>query len=283
MTAKDYYKVLGLSKDATTSQIEQAFNAIKIEINNKDVVTVEDYEAFLLPVEAYLVLGNAREKNTYDALETKHESSVPVHLEFWGRDAKKKVYQFLKRCYHCGGKAKSAADYGASLYKVKQSEDIGWAHRITWNTKFVSIPICEICYQKVLTVRKFLNAYTIFYTVLAIGAGVFFTYKMGWSKSTTDLILSTVFAFVLFYLLSPETYTFFLLFGILHYVFSVESIPAFLLSILIVFVHSKTKDFIAVSYLGDEGFKKSMEYGNIPELKTRDWKAGTAPKSVYET
>lgn len=64
---KDYYKILGVSRDASQAEIKKAYRALALEHhpdkNNEDTVSEERFKVIS---EAYIILGDAPKRNAYD-------------------------------------------------------------------------------------------------------------------------------------------------------------------------------------------------------------------------
>lgn len=68
MSKRDYYEVLGVSRDATDTEIKKSFRRIARELHpdvNGDDPDAE--EKFKEAAEAYEVLSDPQQKQTYDA------------------------------------------------------------------------------------------------------------------------------------------------------------------------------------------------------------------------
>ncbi len=67
MAKRDYYEVLGLTKNATEEEIKKAYRKKAIEFHpDKNPGNSEAEEQFKEAAEAYDVLGNAQKKQRYD-------------------------------------------------------------------------------------------------------------------------------------------------------------------------------------------------------------------------
>jgi molecular chaperone DnaJ len=64
---KDYYKILGISRDASQDEIKKAYRALALEHhpdkNNGDTASEERFKAIS---EAYIILGDPPKRNAYD-------------------------------------------------------------------------------------------------------------------------------------------------------------------------------------------------------------------------
>jgi molecular chaperone DnaJ len=96
---KDYYKVLGLSRDASDDEIRKAYRRLALECHpDHHPADPDREERFKLVSEAYSVLGDAEKRLTYDLgfhrKGTRHSQADPESM-FWqfveseGFDARK--------------------------------------------------------------------------------------------------------------------------------------------------------------------------------------------------
>jgi hypothetical protein len=68
MISKDYYRILGLTRNASPDQIRQRFRELAFE-NHPDISRTEDsVESFIEIYEAYHILSQPNQKNVYDKL-----------------------------------------------------------------------------------------------------------------------------------------------------------------------------------------------------------------------
>jgi curved DNA-binding protein CbpA len=77
---KDYYKILGLTKDASLDSIEQRFKELAFE-NHPDVSDNKNAnEIFIEIYEAYHILSNPDKKASYDLLHDKYINNVKTQI-----------------------------------------------------------------------------------------------------------------------------------------------------------------------------------------------------------
>nr|XP_027220492.1 dnaJ protein homolog 1-like [Penaeus vannamei]XP_027220494.1 dnaJ protein homolog 1-like [Penaeus vannamei]XP_027224314.1 dnaJ protein homolog 1-like [Penaeus vannamei]XP_027234942.1 dnaJ protein homolog 1-like [Penaeus vannamei]XP_027237040.1 dnaJ protein homolog 1-like [Penaeus vannamei] len=66
--AKDYYKILGLSKDASEGDIKRAYRNMALKYHPDKNKSDDAEEKFKLVAEAYEVLSDKKKRNIYDQL-----------------------------------------------------------------------------------------------------------------------------------------------------------------------------------------------------------------------
>nr|BDT62136.1 MAG: heat shock protein 40-like protein [Litopenaeus vannamei majanivirus Nimav-1_LVa] len=64
--AKDYYKILGLSKDASEGDIKRAYRNMALKYHPDKNKSDDAEEKFKLVAEAYEVLSDKKKRNIYD-------------------------------------------------------------------------------------------------------------------------------------------------------------------------------------------------------------------------
>ena len=66
MAKRDYYEVLGVAKDASTTQIKQAYRKLALKYHPDRNPSKDSEEKFKEISEAYEVLGDDKKRSTYD-------------------------------------------------------------------------------------------------------------------------------------------------------------------------------------------------------------------------
>ncbi|MBW6499907.1 MAG: DnaJ domain-containing protein [Bacteroidales bacterium] len=77
---KDYYKILGLTRDSSTETIKQKFKELAFEYH-PDVSDNRDAgEIFIEIYEAYHILSNPEKKKSYDLLHDKYINNIRTYI-----------------------------------------------------------------------------------------------------------------------------------------------------------------------------------------------------------
>jgi curved DNA-binding protein len=126
---KDYYKVMGVARDATEAQIKQAYRKLARKYH-PDVSKEKDAEARFKEVgEAYEVLKSPEKRAAYDQLGANHRSGEQFRpppnwdsgFEFSGAGAGNSSYSdFFESLF--GGQGRAGAD-GRGAFRADRGED----------------------------------------------------------------------------------------------------------------------------------------------------------------
>src|SRR6202034_2854387 len=130
MEFKDYYKVMGVPRDATEAQIKQAYRKLARKYH-PDVSKEKDAEARFKEVgEAYEVLKSPEKRAAYDQLGQGHDSGQDFRpppdwgagFEFSGAGARDSDYsEFFESLF--GGRARAGGQDGRGAFHGGRAHD----------------------------------------------------------------------------------------------------------------------------------------------------------------
>jgi hypothetical protein len=157
---KDYYKILGLTRDSSVESIKQRFKELAFE-NHPDVCNKKNAtEIFIEIYEAYHILSNPDKRSNYDLLHDKYIKNVKTHIpneeyvktdiqnvsnsarEYAQRKAKVKYKDFIKDldCFFITGLKADGIPFTYNMHKIMGiSGGVGPMGSV--KSKTVSIPI----------------------------------------------------------------------------------------------------------------------------------------------
>ncbi len=137
---RDYYEVLGVSRDASQDEIKKAFRRLAHQVHpDKNPGDKKAEERFKQIGEAYEVLSNPDKRESYD----RYGHNGPRGVEgFGGFEGFGSVFDDLFEGFFGGGRARTAAYRGADL---RYNLEIAFEEAVEGGQREITIPRLEAC------------------------------------------------------------------------------------------------------------------------------------------